>query len=605
MLQSGTVSEEPLIWEQKLIFKKNIMKNLVYLLMMLLGLALTSCEPMEDIHEEVDAAIGEPNVQSAVEIRLTEDDYTTDIEDGGLGLEHTSFNTIEDARALIPRFLSANYPAWGKGSLALVTYDLYSPLVVQEHTVTASGYEALGLSVEYFTDFDQIEEFLKYQFPDLSEGAFVELTYDFLSEEKTYQLDEEDYDVIGEELNDKYADPAANAAEFNTFEIRVDHDNYWSNDMIIEAIGIALDEEFGNIPGQVYNVTYETYSGSGNYSVEDISVVFDGNEYVAVGARTYQLSYSDYGYIETALGVYYPGPTANAAQYGSFDVTGGSNNWSEAMILEGLNAVLMDKFPAAQEGAEFEVTYKVFLGGDEGTELRSTTLVLENGKYIESDSEPVVYTVEETQAYALINNNWIVPFTLKAEDYTAMGQRFANFDDDEQAAFKITTFLEIEFPYSEEGDLIPVVYEIHVGGGNTETHYANFRFENGEFVLVPNVVQQSLQFGHNGSTWEPDNTIEYTLTKADFAVIGEELIDKYPDPADNAGFFGSFNRTKGNADYWSDEMLLEAVIIILNDIAPNPEEGQKYVIHFATFTGSLGMESISVIYQDGEWVLNE
>ena len=33
------------------------MKKLFYLLMMFLGLAFTSCEPMEDIHEEVDAEI--------------------------------------------------------------------------------------------------------------------------------------------------------------------------------------------------------------------------------------------------------------------------------------------------------------------------------------------------------------------------------------------------------------------------------------------------------------------------------------------------------------------------------------------------------------------
>lgn len=582
------------------------MKKSIYLLMMFFGLALTGCEPMEDIHEQVDASIGEPNVQGAVEIRLTEDDYTTDIEDGGLGLDFPNFNSVEDAKALIPQYLSTNYPAWGKGSLALVTFDVYSPMVVKEQTVTAAGYEAAGRDVNYFTAFWQIEDYLEYQFPDVKEGTFVELTYRFKADEKSYELGEDDYDVIGDELDDEYPKPAANAAQYNTFEIREDEDTFWSMDMIIEAVGVAIDEEFGNVPGQVYNVTYETFAGSGNYETEEIAVVYWQNKYILAGAVNYQLTWQDYDYIETQLEAQYPDAAANAGRFSSFDVTGGDNNWTMEMILEAINATLKKNFPAAEEGAEFVVTYKVFLGA--GTELRTVNLVLENGVYVVNDAEPVVYTVEETKAYAFVNNEWVVPFTLEDEDYKAMGQSFPNFDDEEEAIFKLETFLELEFPYAEEGDIIPVAYTFTFfedGKRKFETRYANFRFEDGEFHFITDVVQETIQFGHNGTEWEPDNTIEYTLTAADYVLIEEQLSGKYPDPTDNAGYFGSFNRIKGSSDYWSDEMLLEAMIVVLNDIAPNPEEGQKYVLYFMIYSGSESIESLSFIYLDGEWVLNE
>ena len=574
------------------------MKKSLYLLMMFFGLALTSCEPMEDIHEQVDASIGEPNVQSAVEIELTETNYTTAVNKGGLGLSHASFDNVDDAKALIPQFLSFNYPAWGKGSLALVTFDVYSPLVVKKQTVSASGYEAVGLDVNYFTAFWQIEDFLEFQFPDVKEGTYVELTYDVLAEEIPYTFDNDDFDLIGEELGDDYPDAASSAANYNNFDRREGRDAYWSNEMILEAINVVLSEEFDDITGQTYNVSYAVYDGASG--TQSMNVRFDGNAYVAAGGTAYVLSDDDFDFIGDEFAAIYERPASSAAQYNNFERrTNNDAYWSTDMIVEALNVLLHERFPDATEGAKFDVTYEIY-NGSSGEEVVS--LVLTDGEYV-IDEEASVSTIVQTTAYAFINNTWRLPVTLDAEDYTAMGQRFPNFDNQEEAIYKLETFLELEFPYAEEGDIIPVAYAFY--DGSTKTRYANFKFENGDFQLVPNVQQQSLQFGHNGTTWEPDNTIEYTLTKADFEVIGDALATKYPKPAGNAGQFGSFERRSGTTNYWSDEMLLEAVTIILNDIAPNPEEGQKYIVHFATYTGSLGMESISLIYQDGEWVRND
>ncbi|WP_245583388.1 hypothetical protein [Salinimicrobium terrae] len=565
---------------------------------MFLGLSLTGCEPMEDIHNEVDSTLGEPIVQSAVAIELTEDDYTTDVEEGGLGLSFPNFNSVEDARALIPQFLSANYPAWGSGSLALVTFNVYSPLVVEQDTVTSAGYEAIGLDVEYFTGFGQIENFLEYQFPEVSEGTFVELTYNVLATEIPYTLTNGDFDLIEDELENAYPEPASSAANFNNFDRREGRDAYWSNEMILEAINVVLSDEFDDIEGQTYSVAYPIYDGDAG--TESMNVRFDGNAYVLAGGTAYDVSNDDFDIIGAEFADKYEDPASSAAQYSNFERrSSNAAYWSDDMILEALNYLLNEKYPNATEGEKFDVTYRTY-DGSSGEELIS--LVLSNGEFV-VDEEAFVSTIEQTTGYSFLNNNWRLPVTVQPEDYVAMGQRFPNFDDQDEAIYKLATYLELQFPYAEEGDIIPVAYEFY--SGSTNTRYANFIFEDGEFVLVPSVIEESLQFGHNGITWEPDNTIEYTLTEADFETVGDALIDVYPDPADNAGYFGSFNRIPGSTDYWSDEMLLEAITIVLNDLEPNPEEGQKYVVYFATYTGSLDRESLSVIYQDGEWVLNE
>ena len=117
--------EGPLMSEQKLISKKMKMKNSVYFLMMLLGLALTGCEPMEDIHSEVDASLENADIVGVSEYTLTDDDYDA------LDLDFGNFSSIDDAKALIPQLLTDKFPVWGEGSLALVTFDLYAPVSVE------------------------------------------------------------------------------------------------------------------------------------------------------------------------------------------------------------------------------------------------------------------------------------------------------------------------------------------------------------------------------------------------------------------------------------------------------------------------------------------
>ena len=88
-------------------------------------------------------------------------------------------------------------------------------------------------------------------------------------------------------------------------------------------------------------------------------------------------------------------------------------------------------------------------------------------------------------------------------------------------------------------------------------------------------------------------------------MIGDGVEETNPRPAGNAGQFASFERRPGTNNYWNDDMLLEAVIIILNNIKTITADGQKYIVYFATYTRSIVMESLNFIYQNGDCNLNE
>ena len=51
-------------------------------------------------------------------------------------------------------------------------------------------------------------------------------------------------------------------------------------------------------------------------------------------------------------------------------------------------------------------------------------------------------------------------------------------------------------------------------------------------------------------------------------------------------------------------MLLEAFGALLDDQSPSAEDGQKYVLTYVIYNGSVTNESMSVIKTGGEWVLN-
>lgn len=228
-------------------------------------------------------------------------------------------------------------------------------------------------------------------------------------------------------------------------------------------------------------------------------------------------------------------------------------------------------------------------------------------------------TTERNDGFLLVDGEWIYAFGFTDDEYAAMGESYPNFSNEDEAETKIPIFLEEKFKYEpkEKGAIVPVMYKLYTDDiydidedGNTDENKTvsfvkYFIFNGTSWEVYNNLLTQSLQFGHDGTNWVPDNTIRYTLTKADFGIISSALIDKYPGPADNAGFFGSFDVRKSSDNYWSDEMLLEAFNIFLNELDPNAEIGQKYVLSYAVYNGATVTLQTSLIKTEAGWVINE
>jgi hypothetical protein len=592
-MEYSTVLEEPLTLVQNLISKKKKMKNSIYLLMMFLGLALTSCEPMDDIHDELDARLDNRAIEGMAEYTLTDDDYDF------LDVQFGNFSSIEDAGALIPQLLSDKFPVWGQGSLAQVTFDLYSPIELEAYTVAEEDYAIVGLDLNYFTKTSQIKKFLSTKYSQAKTNDYVRLTYRTVAVEVEYKLTDEDFSHIGETFEAIYPDPAWSAGNYFNFERRAKKDRYWSNEMILEALNVVMDENFEGVEGQTYEISYLIYDG--NSGTESMKVRYDGSSYVVFGGERYELSDDDYDLIGAEFAETYPNPATSAAQFGNFDKGYDENAvWSDEMIVEALDYLLKQNFPNAEEGEVFNVIYETY---DGTRDYPTLSLVFENGEYVISNA-PEISTIIENQVYAHGDGSWMMPLTLPDNIYTEeFEQKYNNLGSEADAGFYIGRWLEPRFPYAQQGDFVSVAYDYYDDG--IVTRYASFIYDedNREWEFIPSVIEQKLQFGHEGTGWVVDNTIVHTLAAADYAFIGDELADEYAEPASSAKRYSNFDRRPGNANQWTDAMLLEAFNLLLNErVAPSAQEGQKYLMTFDIYNGTNTIEQMHLIKENGVWV---
>lgn len=559
------------------------MKKLL-LLITVISMAFVGCEPMDDIYEDIDTSL---KVEGSADLTLSEDDYAD------LELDDERFMNLDEAKALIPGLLEKKYPAFTENSLATVTFNLFDPVVPVEYTVTSADYAEAGLDGDYFTSEAAIYDFLETKYVQEKNGFHVDLTYNILADEIVFTLEYADYSVIQEELGDTYPDATSNAAKYGSFTVDSGSSNYWSEDMIIEALGAFISVEYGDVKGQKYNVTYEVYNGTYTDD-QSMTVQFDGNNYVAVGGTAYELVDADYDMIISALSSTYPLATENMANYGNFERRDYKDSyWSDAMVVEALNLVLDAQFPAAVEGDQFFVTYAKYDGSSDRV---GTMALIKSGDSFIVDESASVSTIQTSSVFALTNDTWSKPLELPENIYTEeFEQRYNNFGDEEDVAFYIGRYLEPLYPYAQDGDMISVAFDFYDGG--LETRYGVFTYMDREWIYTPRTVETTLQFGFDGTAWVPDNTIQYSFTAEDYALVATELADVYTAQAENLEGYGNFNRSGGSTS-WNDDMMLAAFNVLLNNIAPSAEIGQKYALSYVIYAGGYSTETKTVIKVD-------
>lgn len=377
------------------------MKKSVYLLMMFLGLAFTSCEPMEDIHDEVDAEIANREIAGNIDYTMVEEDYTADPEDGGLGLNYPNFNSVTDAQNLIPEFLAMEFPVWGEGSIANVTFDIYAPVTypkeVISYEVTTEDYDSYEETAKYnnFDSMSQIYTFLNDKYPDVENRTLVVLSYvyydgqtndlvnGFLYNDGQWKLipgiTEDEYNMMGESYpNFSSTDEAE--AKLPVFLL----DKYKYQDLSAGTVKPVFYQWYS---GGIHNeVAYFVYDGT-SWSLYDNLVSqtaqfgYTDGHWETDNTIQYTLVPADYAYIGSVFEDTYPDPAWSVGNYNNFDRREGNRNqWDDDMILEAMNALLNGKVaPDAAEGQKFVMTFAIY-NGNAGTE--SVALIKENGVWV-------------------------------------------------------------------------------------------------------------------------------------------------------------------------------------------------------------------------------
>lgn len=157
------------------------MKKFIYLFM-ILGLVFTACDPMEDIYDDLDAQ--KDIIVGDTELTLTDDDYEE------LGVDD-GFTSVDQAKELLPAYLTGLYPVWGKGSSVLVGYKMdegLSNLTDVDDYANAEGYNLANVDYPGAADnavgfypnqdpADYIGDILENNIVDPVEGQIVLATY--------------------------------------------------------------------------------------------------------------------------------------------------------------------------------------------------------------------------------------------------------------------------------------------------------------------------------------------------------------------------------------------------------------------------------------------
>ena len=146
----------------------------ILLLLTILSVVFTSCEPLEDINAEIDA-MSSPIVGDVI-FTMSDDDYDE------LNKSFGNFDSEEEAKTLIPNLLEIKYPVWGNKSSATVSFKIYSKKNDEKSLIVykteSTDYSAAGLSYSSISSDSQMNQLLDHLYPSPENRVLVSLTYD-------------------------------------------------------------------------------------------------------------------------------------------------------------------------------------------------------------------------------------------------------------------------------------------------------------------------------------------------------------------------------------------------------------------------------------------
>jgi hypothetical protein len=551
------------------------MKKIIYLLT-LSAFVFTACAPNEDINAEIDAQ-DNPIVGDAT-YTFTDEDYEA------LELGSGSFSSVDDAKTMIAPYLQtiAPFQYWGNGSSVTVNYELYvgSADGVSDYTYAdsyefsnadyaATGSNAFGFYPNVDPN-DEIPAVLDAQIMDATEGQILLVEYDQYIDtpdvgltnlyQASFPANFDDFELI---------DASGSLDAWTTGSSNVQGSGFSSGAQANEEWLISPEVDLSDGSDLLFQITQEI-DFLGDPSLIDVLIATDYIEGGDVASATW-----------TAL---------------SFDKTiYGSMTTSEDFDF------------SAYDGETIHIALKYSSTDSDSPRWRVQDFAV---KAIGISGDAVsygTYYMYSGGAWELAEN----VYYLSSADFDSMGEgsgepgRFDNFSSSVSPNSYLPAFLAINFPYGQEEEELIVTYAYYSSSSGAQVRGNLYTFTDGAWMAHQSTISTSLQFGHDGTQWVPDNTIRYTLVDSDYDVVASTLLTTagFEDAAGNLDNYGNFNRT-GSGSSWSDEMMVTAMGVVLDNLDPSAADGQKYITTYNIYDGSSGTEDRSLIKEAGIWIQN-
>ncbi len=603
---------------------------------MVLGLVFTTaCEPLDDINAEIDAQ--EAPVVGDAEYTLTDDDYDA------LDLNYGSFSSEDDAKTEIPALLTDMYPVWGNKSSVLVGYQLYigNALSIEDYYLnqddyTFSGSDLLGFQSNA-TPTAFLADILSDNISNPSEGDYAVAKY--------YQYTGDAYTVTPTVSLEENFDYGTTAGDLTTISNGAWENHSGANNQLMYATENLTMEDYpsSNVGGAM------ALSSAGSEDVNssitpiitsntvyssaliNLSTVGDGTYFFHLMEEDGSYSYSarvgakSDGSGNVLFGI---GASSSSLTYGStsFDLNTTylivasyniENGVSNLYVLSSVLNYEPSTPEATNTGNAGNSANRIGIrqggGGPtailDGIRLANTWSAIMSNDDLNDEVIGDKLTFE--MGYVYDNGTWITPsdrfYLVSDEDFDSMGEnsgepgRYNNFGSSTPPGDYLSTFLGLKFPYAQEGDELDVVYDYYSSSSGAQMRGNLYTFTDGSWVGYESTISTTLQFGHDGNSWVPDNTIKYTLVRnADYEYMASQLTD-----AEYSGLIGNL-ASYGDFDYnWSDAQINYALSLFLDYLDPNAAEGQKYILTYVIYDNGENDYNTSFIKQNGSWVVNE
>ena len=544
----------------------------ILLLIAVFSMVFTSCEPLEDINTEIDADVSA--ITGDVIYTLTDEDYDA------LELSFGSFSSEDDAKTALPGFLSDKYPVWGKGSTALISYNLYLGNAEGISDYTGANTYSLALT----------------DYPGASENATA-----FYEDEKSTELlpdilasgitDAVDGDVVLAKYKQYVGETVNGITEFYTRDFAGE-----GTLLDYEAVSVTGDQVW---EGSNYGAKMTGYFNSNRNPNEDwlISSDIDLSSFPNATLETTQIfNYGDPSGFTVLISTDYTDDIL-AATWDVIQLTNVPDGTS-------WDAVLSEAYSLSDyNGETINIAFK-YISTDSNAGTYEIVDVSLKAPGVEGDAEP------RSEFYTFDGSSWELSesvYYLSDADFDSMGEssgqpgRYNNFSSSISPDDYLPVFLNNKYLFAQEGDALSVIYKYYSSSSGAQLRGNLYTFNAGTWEGYESTQETSLQLAHDGIAWVPDNTIKYEFVASDYTLIA----DTYRDNPDYASAVANLE-TYGNISTfnWDEDQIDAAVNTVLEERFPSMDEDQKFAVTIYVYNGSSNNITMNYILSGGVYIRN-